>query len=231
MELDAREVRRILEDAGVTSLCHANTVRTSCSFLRDGRLLSRGTLAEKRYPQTEQQTDNIDKRHGLWYDIFVDTVDIHGRINRRNNYGPVLFEFSLDCLDEDWMAYVWITRNNPSQWNDASTLEQKYYQSTQEFRDNFRHGNFDKLLVLRGVGGVLRLDPFLSRIVVDCTERETEGIRAFDHAVGALRASAIAGGIPEVDIVKRDCPLECQCRTQYMSPQMSTQVFQKFFKP
>jgi hypothetical protein len=231
MELDAREVRRILADAGVTTLYHANTVRTACSFLRDGRLLSRGTLAEKGYPQTEQQSDAIDRQHGLWYDIFVDSVDIHNRRNSRNFYGPVLFEFNLELLEQDWMSYVWITKNNPSQWNENTQFAEKYYQSAQEFRENFRYGNFDKLIVLRGVGGVLRLDQFLTRIVVDCPEREIEGNRAFDHTIGALRASAIAGGIPEINIAKRECSVGCQCRTQYVLPQMSPQVFQKFFKP
>ena len=65
MELDAREVHRILVAKGVDHFTHVNTVKTSCSFLRSGKLLSRGTIDELGLPQTDQQSDSIDQEHGL----------------------------------------------------------------------------------------------------------------------------------------------------------------------
>ncbi|MFZ2161983.1 MAG: hypothetical protein WAW02_07195 [Sideroxyarcus sp.] len=229
MELDSKEVLQVLKNKKVTNFVHVDTVRTACSYLRQGKLLSRGTLGELGLPQTEQHTDQLDKRHGLWYDVFVDTVDIHYRARMRNNYGPVLFEFALDVLEQDWLPYVWITRSNPSGWNQNITFEEKYFQSINEFSDNFEFGNFDKLFVLRNAGGVIRLNNYLQRIALDPTNRSIAGVRAYDQAVGALKASAIAGGVANLQIVTHPCRTGCNCQTQYEN--MTEAVFEKFFNP
>lgn len=229
MELDAREVLRVLREKGVTTLHHANSVRTACSFLRKGKLLSRGTLDELGLPQADQQTDALDQAFGLWYDIFVDTVDIHYRARTRNNYGPVLFELNLEVFEQDWLAYVWVTKSNPSNWTQATPYEDRYFRSIQELSDNFVYGNFDKLFVLRSAGGVLRLNQFLNRIVIDRTDRTLNGVRAYDQAVGALRASCVAGSLNNIEITSHACQTGCRCSNQYT--EMSGQVFEKFFKP
>jgi len=229
VELDAREVLRVLREKGVTTLHHANSVRTACSFLRQGKLLSRGTLDELGLPQTDQQTDALDQSFGLWYDIFVDTVDIHYRARRRNNYGPVLFELNLEVFEQDWLAYVWITKSNPNNWTDETPYENRYFSSIQELSENFEFGNFDKLFVLRSAGGILRLNQFLSRIVLDRTDCELNGVRAYDQAVGALRASSVAGGLNDVEITSHSCQQNCKCSEQYRN--MTGQVFEKFYKP
>lgn len=229
MELDAREILRVLRERGVERFHHANSVRTACSFLRKGKLLSRGTLDEQGLPQTEQQSDQSDKEYGLWYDIFLDTVDIHYRARQRNFYGPVLFELNLAILEQEWLAYVWVTKSNPSNWTPETPYDDRYYRSIEEFEANFQYGNFDKLFVLRGVGGVLRLQPFLHRIVVDHCETQIGDVRAYDQAVGALRASAIAGGLGDIEIASHRCQDECRCAEQYQN--MTGQVFEKFFRP
>lgn len=231
MELDAREILRVLREKGVEKLHHANTVRTACSFLRQGKLLSRGTLDELGLPQTDQKTDGIDKDHGLWYDIFVDTVNIHYRGKSRNFYGPVLFEFNLEILEQNWLPYIWITKNNPSKWTDETNYDEKYFKSVSEFEANFQYGNFDKLFVLRSVGGVLRLAPYLNRILIDRCDREIYEVKAFDQAVGAIKASAVACGLEHVEITAHDCQPGCNCESQYQIANMSGSVFEKFYKP
>lgn len=231
MELDAREILQVLRDKGVEKLHHANTVRTACSFLRQGKILSRGTLDELGLPQTDQQTDGIDKEHGLWYDIFVDTVNIHYRGKRRNLYGPILFEFSLEILEQDWLPYIWITKTNPNRWTDEMNYEEKYFKSINEFVQNFQYGNFDKLFLLRSVGGVLRLAPYLNRILIDRCDREIYGVKAYDQAVGAIKASATASGLEHIEITAHGCQAGCACASQYVATSMSGSVFEKFYKP
>lgn len=44
MEFSSRKILEILRKKGVTNLYHSNTVRTSCSFLSQGKLLARGSI-------------------------------------------------------------------------------------------------------------------------------------------------------------------------------------------
>ncbi len=112
MELEATDVLRVLERKGVTALHHANTVQTSCTFLQQGKLMGRGIVAEGGFPQTPQQTDEIDKRYAIWNDIFLDGIDIHERARQRCFYGPVLFVLDLSLLAQDFLSSVWVTKRN-----------------------------------------------------------------------------------------------------------------------
>jgi len=60
MELPANRVYQILQDKGIRYLYHANSVLTSCQFLRAGALLSRGTIERRELYQTDQSSDDID---------------------------------------------------------------------------------------------------------------------------------------------------------------------------
>lgn len=81
MRLDPQEVRRVLAARGVESLHHANTVRTAGTFLRAGGLMSRGAVEDLGLDQTPQGSDEADRRYEVWYDIFLDRVDIHSDLN------------------------------------------------------------------------------------------------------------------------------------------------------
>ena len=112
--MQGKDVYNILKKIGAKQLHHANTVRTSCTFLEHGALLSRGFVEDKGLKQTSQYTDALDKKYKIWHRVFLDHVDIHARGGRRkgfNQYGPVLFVFDLGILidlpnDTDvlWMA-------------------------------------------------------------------------------------------------------------------------------
>jgi hypothetical protein len=73
---------KVLKDKGVIEFFHASTVRTSITFLKSGGLLSR-EQGEKD-GQTSQITDATDKVLGIWDKVFVDTLDIHERLNKRH---------------------------------------------------------------------------------------------------------------------------------------------------
>jgi hypothetical protein len=229
MELSARRILEVLREKEVNVLYHANTVRTACSFLQKGKLLSRGVLAEQDLPQTDQQTDDLDKSLGLWFDIFVDGVDIHNRASRRNLYGPVLFCMDLSILEQDWMASLWVTKNNPQHWTQETPFAERYYQSVEEFSENYAYGDFYKMFVLRHVGGVIRLNEYLNEIILDDSGRELGGIRLYDQAVGALKSASIIGGMPDININRRTCQAYCSCQNNYN--QMQPETLRKFFCP
>ena len=119
MELNTLAVYEILKSKGVDFLYHANSVQTSCTFLKNGSLLSRGVVQRRGFRQTEQPSDVIDQKYGVWLDIFTDSVDIHQRANRRNTYGPVLFKINIDILKTLNLPPLWITKKNPTKWIDG----------------------------------------------------------------------------------------------------------------
>src|SRR4051812_37172943 len=96
-----QEIHGVLVGIGATHLHHANTVETSCTFLEHNGLLSRGYVESNGLSQTAQDSDDIDKKYGIWDKVFLDHVDIHhrgGRVRGANYYGPVLFRFPVDYL-------------------------------------------------------------------------------------------------------------------------------------
>jgi len=229
MELVATDVYEVLQEKGVEYFHHANTVKTSCSFLSQGKLLSRGVLDELGLSQTGQQTDESDRELGLWYDVFLDGIDIHYRASKSNFYGPVLFRVKLEILLENWLSSLWITKDNPQNWTADTPHNDRYYQSIDEFREEYRYGNFNKMFVLRHVGGVIRLNKYLDRINLDNPKRKEDTVYLYDQAVGALKASAISGGLRNIQKARHLCKAGCSCVEEYQN--MREETVKKFFKP
>lgn len=91
MHIPSTHVFEALSEKGVTELHHANSVATACQFIRAGSLLSRGSVERLGVAQTPQASDEADRRYSIWFDVFLDSVDIHKRASRANVYGPVMF--------------------------------------------------------------------------------------------------------------------------------------------
>jgi len=142
----------------VDTIYHANSVITACQFLRTSSLMSRGTVERKELYQTPQKSDQTDRQYGIWFDIFVDSVDIHARAKTVNAYGPVLFVIDSELIKNTYTGKVWVTKLNPTKWNDK-THEQKWFVSSDNLKDNFVRGRFDQMIVFRHCGGEL---PFKS---------------------------------------------------------------------
>lgn len=70
MSISSKQIYNLLKDRGVTQIYHANSLLTSCLFLQNKNLLSRGNVNKKELYQTPQYTDDIDKNVGVWDDIF-----------------------------------------------------------------------------------------------------------------------------------------------------------------
>jgi hypothetical protein len=172
--MDRQEIYEILKEKGVTHLYHANTVRTSKSFLEHNALLSREFLEFNELDQTPQKSDSNDKKFGIWDCIFLDTQNQSDYFKKKNVYGPILFKINLDVLHSDCIQSLKLTKTNPCYWNDKTELSSFYYTSTTEFEADFRTGNKLReagiMLVASCVNGLLNFGNHLEEILIDDPE-------------------------------------------------------------
>lgn len=213
MDLPSKVVWDALESNGVTKLHHANSVLTSCQFLRKKALLSRGTVQSLGRKQTGQYSDKLDREYSLWFDVFADSVDIHDRAGRANNYGPVLFVLDLAKLRKTYTGRVWVTKLNPTKWP-GTAVEQRWFRSKKELERDFSFGTFDQMIVFRHCGGMLPIDKCLEEIILDDPSRTINGFDASSLAYGALTLAMSDSGI-DVPIKKRKCNGSCACEKNY----------------
>lgn len=225
MELDAKQIRRVLQENGIRFLYHANTLVTPCSFLQEGALLSRSAVEKRHLDQTSQKSDPIDKKFRIWNDVFLDVVDIHVKASNRNVYGPILFLIDLKMLGTS-VKSVWITKRNPVDWVARDKKAERFYSSVEEFRKSYFHPSrpykgqdFGAMIMLRNVNGVLPLKGVLRKLVVDepNTKFKTKGkiIQASDYAVKMLRTAAKVSGLKNIRIERRSCSAGCGCHADY----------------
>lgn len=221
MEIPSKQVYEVLKNKGVESIYHANSVITACRFLRSGSLMSRGTVERKGLYQTPQDSDLIDKKKGIWFDVFADPIDIHDRAKRANLYGPVLFVLDLEIISKSYAGKVWITKLNPMKWGHKQH-NRKWFTSKKDLKDNFVYGEFDHMIVFRHCGGELPFKKYLRKIILDDPSLKSRaGIDYYSMAYGAIRLAMTDGGINE-RITKRECRPSCQCKNYYGTNRQKT---------
>ena len=215
MEIASKRVFEILQEKGVDTICHANSVLTACQFLRSGSLMSRGTVYRKGLYQTPQKSDRIDREYGIWFDVFTDSVDIHNRARQANCYGPVLFVIDSELIKRTYTGRVWVTKLNPTKWKGKGHRE-RWFVFDNDLSNNFARGNFDQMIVFRHCGGELFFTKYLTEIILDDPELKTRGSRIdyYSMAYGALTLAITEGGL-NIKIRKRRCPNGCKCLDDY----------------
>ncbi len=213
MELARRQVHDLLTSEGIRHLYHANSVVTSCQFIKAGGLIARGHLDRKGLPQSRQYTDDTDVRHSIWFDIFLDTVDIHDRVSSVNKYGPVLFVLSVDLLKRPTTGKIWYTRSNPSKWDSLHPNKPKWFETINDLKKGFIKNEFDQMIVARHCGGELPFGKYLEKIVVDDPGKNVGGVDAYSMAYGALQLACTDAGL-DIDIERRECD-DCNCTQFY----------------
>jgi len=210
MDIPSAHVFEVLKNKGVTELHHANSVATACQFIRSRSLLSRGVVERLDITQTEQETDEADKRYSIWFDVFLDSFDIHDRARRANAYGPVLFVFDVNLLNRNGTGRIWVTKQNPMKWARKKDTE-RWFQGKQDLQENFVIGQFDQMIVLRHCGGALPFGRYLKKIILDDPDLETEDdVNIYSMSVGALRLAMQDTRIV-VPIERRQCRAGCVC--------------------
>ena len=220
-------VTRLLQARGANFLFHANTVTTACSLLRSGSLLSRAGVEKSGLPQTGQYTDDVDRECGVWDSVFLDTTDIHDRIRRHNNYGPVVLKFSTTLLGATSGPGINITQSNPSKWKGLPDKE-KWFQHKILLQAKFTAGNFDQIIVIPSPNGSLNISAHLVEVILDDPQSQVENQDAYSSAEVALRKAASEGGISSIKISKRICRDGCECVGRY---QANDSFRWKFFSP
>ncbi len=215
MDIPSAHVYKHLASNGVKEIHHANSVITSCHFLRSGNLMSRGTVDRKKWFQTEQASDEDDKAYSLWFDIFVDSVDIHKRAGRANAYGPVMFVLDAKLIEEAYTGRVWVTKLNPTKWENKKR-DERWFSSADDLKENFVKGRFDQMVVFRHCGGELPIKDYLKEIILDdpSVELKKDEVDFYSMAYGALQLAMAEGGI-DVPINKRKCVDTCLCLKDY----------------
>jgi hypothetical protein len=223
MDIPSKHVFEVLMEKGINELHHANSVVTACQFLRSKSLMSRGTVERLGITQTPQSSDDVDKRYGIWFDVFADSVDIHHRAKRANAYGPVLFVFDAQLINRSDTGRIWVTKLNPTKWGGRSD-RQRWFQSKEDLQENFVKGRFDQMLVFRHCGGQLPFRRFLKKIILDDPQREGDArVDLYSMAVGALRLAMADSGM-DVPVERRVCPKGCVCEEEYAQGQERLRV-------
>ncbi len=225
MDLPSKHVYDILMQNGVNELFHANSVITACQFIKSRSLMSRGTLERLGITQTPQKSDDLDKRYGVWFDVFLDSVDIHKRASRANSYGPVLFVLDTKIIDKTYTGRLWVTKLNPTKWSGKSQ-DQRWFQDKHDLSSNFVRGCFDQMIVVRHNGGELPFRTFLKEIVVDDPARVTsDNVDFYSMTVGALRSAMQQAGL-NTPISRRRCSKTCSCQADWAND--TDRLFQMF---
>lgn len=208
--MNAPEVKECLLNAGVDHLYHANTVATAISFINHGGLISRETMEKMNLPQTEQQSDDLDKALGIYNDIFFDSVDIHKQANDINNYGPIVFVYSIDVLDQLSQYYIGVTYDNPIRWTVDMPTEKRYLQNKDDFFF-YQKGDFAQHITVRNIDIPISFK-YIEKIIIDYPGKERE--KYFNNAINEI-SSAICKNNLNIPVEIRECPDFCGCKDKY----------------
>lgn len=209
--MNAKIVKNCLLNAGVDHLYHANSVVTALSYINAGGLLSRQAAENLGVQQTAQYSDDIDRHFGIYNDIFFDSVDIHSRAHRPNDYGAVMFVYSIDVLDLLTCFDICITKDNPIYWEYGITEREKYFNNAQEILLGFSKGDFNKHITIKDISVPLSFN-YLEEIVID--NPGTMNYELLTEAKGALEAAAKNIGL-KIPITVRNCSANCGCHKKY----------------
>jgi len=171
IDLDSKEVFKILKTKGITHFHHANTVTTAKSYLEANALLSREYIEKNKLFQTGQSSDSKDKEFGIHNFIFLDAKDLADFFSRPNDYGPVLFKLDLKLLLSEDIPTVRISRENPFYWKDSNALNDQYYNNLDDFKNEYSTGNKLRdgktMFMITTLDGSLSLEKYLQEITVD----------------------------------------------------------------
>ena len=209
--MNAKIVKNCLLSVGVDHLYHANSVVTALSYINAGGLLSRQAAENLGVPQTAQYSDDIDRHFGIYNDIFFDSVDIHSRAHCPNDYGAVMFVYSVNVLDTLQDYDICITKDNPIYWEDGMQDNEKYFSSEQEILFGFSKGDFNKHITIKDISVPLSFN-YLEEIVIDNPGRMNYELLA--EAKRALEAAAKNIGL-RIPITVRNCSAICGCHQKY----------------
>jgi hypothetical protein len=217
VRLNNKELYDFFLSKNILALYHANTVSTSITYFEQNGLLSRGAVENNGLLQTTQNTDTSDKILNVWNDVFIDTTDLHTFFSRQNHYGPILFEFDLNLLQNENYE-IWITKDNPKYWNADYTDQQKYFQSVKELNDDWnKYALQKKMITIRNNSDPI-LFQYVRRVIVDDPRviLNPENTHLFNEAFNKIKAVINDTHILKGKFITRNCT-NCYCRDNYLN--------------
>lgn len=214
-----KEIKHILISKDVNKLYHANSVETSLTFLKNNGLMSRGICEQDNLPQSPQLSDNQDKKLGIYYDIFFDSVDIHKRTHNANFYGPVLFVYNIDVLDSVDEGSVKITKNNPIYWKHNAPENERYFTNINDLYQNFCKGNFGQHITIANRYTPLPFD-HIESVVLNFPANAHDAF--FEKAYKSISHLTKFHNIP---LCAERCNPDCKCNQFYNQPNNKIKFF------
>ncbi|GGC89329.1 hypothetical protein [Halopseudomonas salina] len=227
MRLNNLGLYELFLEKGISSLFHANTIATSLTYIAKNGLLSRKYVEEKGLYQTPQESDNIDKKHDVFDDIFLDTVDLHRHFGRQNHYGPSLFRLDLDLLLDEELQ-VWVTKNNPVYWSGLTDNAQKYFGDVEELALEWdKYERHRKMVTIRRLGRPLSFD-YLRDITVDDPRLSIDtNLNLGQESLKAMNEAVQTWGLGRCPVIARECG-SCFCSENYARQVGIPELIQKF---
>lgn len=219
--VNPKELYKFLESKNFRFFFHANTVRTSCTFIEHKGLISRGCIESNGLTQTSQQSDEIDKQFNVWNDTFFDLIDLHGYFPRQNLYGPVCFVLDNKFLLDDSLPNICITKNNPIYWESAMCDADKYYCSVKEYADEFEYNIRNKFIqqkmfTIHNTNKKIPFKKYLVKILLDNPRVEINHISLYKEAKIKLIDSLEKCGYDKCILETRTCS-NCFCHKNYLN--------------
>lgn len=220
MKLNNKELHDFFISKEIFALYHANTVKTSITFIKENGLLSRGSVENKGLIQTFQKSDDADKIVNVWHDIFLDTIDLHIHFKRQNFYGPILFEFDISLvLDEKYD--IWITKDNPIYWDEDTPNEDRYFVNVDELKEQWdKYPRQKKMITIRNVDDPILFE-HVRKIIVDDPRIKIPNEDGENFSVANAAVNSIKDVVPDNHFLKgkftfRQCKF-CYCRENYLN--------------
>ncbi|CAM4344675.1 hypothetical protein [Flavobacterium terrigena] len=217
MRLNNNELYEFFIEKNILVLYHANTVSTSVTYFQQNGLLSRGAVENLGLNQTPQSSDEADKILDVWNDVFLDSTDLHAFFSRQNHYGPILFEFDVNLI-QDENYEIWITKDNPIYWDSNFTDHQKYFLSVQELRETWdNYARQKKMITIRNNSTPILFDKVRRVIVDDPRVIITNGdIHLHNEAVNKIKSVVGDKHTLKGKFTTRICS-NCWCRENYLN--------------
>lgn len=214
MKINGVDLVSVLKAKNINSLYHANSVLTSCTFIKEGGLMSRGGVEYFGFSQTSQYSDVDDKKFNVWNDIFLDYHDLHSYFNRQNKYGPVVFKFNVKLLANENIPDIWITKNNPIYWKVWDTEEDRYYTSLNKFEADYNIEPYKKMITLKEYLQPLQVFNYLESIILD-DPGVINGINYYEEARKFLIDCIKKSSMDVQILIRRNCSSSCYCKKNY----------------
>lgn len=225
------ELLELLKSKEIKYLYYATSVKSACSMLNSGTLMSKHQLNFQKLPMTEPDNSDLEKAVGVWNKISLYTCDLHGYFTRQNKLGPVCFLIDINFLSEVNEKDLFISKRNPLNWKKTLKKNQIYYSSATEFAERFdtlisektAHKN---IILIRDKKTTIDLNKYLVKIILD---KPAHRHLLFTKSKNSLIASLKASELQHIPLQIRECKEFCFCEANY--DEMTVEEIEKLFSP